>query len=199
MIELDGRLLLGRKIAIKRANEAPPEHASSSGPGAWRNNAQKHTTLSILKGHGKAESPQSKIKALEAKLQALEAEKAASDASRNPSASISEGESTPGPEATGQTTLSDASQGAAPIASTSQLPTPKSLPPKPAGSLPRKPDSTTIAQGEKEQRAYKADQQAKQSSKPDGRHPFDSRRDKHKKQQEPPKSTLASLGAGIGR
>jgi len=141
--------------------------------------------------------PQNKIKALEAKLQALDAEKAASDASRNASASISEGEGTPSPE-TGELTTGGSSEAPAPIASTSTLPGATSLPSKPLGSLPKKPDSNTITQGEKEQRAHKAEAEQKQNQRPDQRY-HDNRRDRNKKPQEVPKSTLASLGAGMGR
>ncbi|KAK9895114.1 RNA-binding domain-containing protein [Cystobasidium minutum MCA 4210] len=202
MIELDGKLLLGRKVAIKRANEAPPEHSNnSSAPGAWRNNAQKHTTLSVLKGHGKSESAESKIKALEAKLQALEAQKASTSAdnSRHASASTSEAEGTPAPESS---TLTANEPEAGPSTLPSTIALPSSLPPKPPSSLPSKPDADTITRGEKAQKSHKAEMEQKQEQKYDQqrqhRGPHNNR-DRNKKAVEVPKSTLASLGASMGR
>lgn len=74
MLELNDKLLLGRKVSIKRANEVgvfvpdmiathnafdqAPDYSSSVGGGAWRGigSAPRSTTLSILKGHKKPES-----------------------------------------------------------------------------------------------------------------------------------------------
>ena len=73
-LELNDKLLMGRKISIKAANEvsirtgctrvqafsadthrtqAPDYSSMPGGSGAWRGSGQKSTTLSILKGHQK--------------------------------------------------------------------------------------------------------------------------------------------------
>lgn len=156
----------------------------------------------MLKGHGKPESAESKIKALEAKLQALEAEKTAStsEGSRNASVAISDTEGTPDPDVPGTRTLTPE---AGPSGSTStSMPVstlPASLPPKPAGSLPLKPNQETIARGEKEAKAHRAEIEQRQEKKSEQRHHDAHRRNRDKKPEEVPKSTLASLGAGMGK